>query len=668
MKFFNFKSRFSQKHIRHTLFLCLAIALLLIITEQFFFNRGKKTSIEGGAEQPNLFALADNEIYSKFIGIKNSYIGIQELENKRIFQAKIRIIKIDKETQEYFAEQFKESFPFPRKRYVELLNKLNKLNPKAVGFDVEFFEPGPVPEEDKLLADAVKKYNYVVVASSTNFSVDLTRTDDYHKQGGAEEEKIYHELPPIILPYNLTNEYAGYASNPLWYDNTVLMAKPWFNTRKLEFMPSLSFALQIYRKSVQVFWKDINFRPDRLVIGDNNIPLSNGHMKIYYVNKNGVPEISLKHFFEDKTFNDLQNNENYYNNIWLVGWDGISTQDFSDTFNTPVGRIPGVKIHANILNTVINKLYITDLHPFTAPSLAIFISIFLGFVLPRTSHAIGNILFLFIVLFIVGGGYLLLTELRSYLPIFTPLATSVLSFGSVNIYHFALEKRNKDRIKSLFAGSVSKKIVDAMLDADNREKLATMMKGTRVVVTIFYSDIRGFTSLSEKLSPQEVFSLLNEYFDPMIKIVYKYDGFLDKFIGDCIMAVFSAPEQHPDDPQRAVRAAIEMQEAIKELQAKWKKEGKTGFSVGMGINTGEVILGSLGVVEEQGKWQMTVIGDAVNLAARLYARADGGQTLISDYTYKYVVDVVNVRPLEPFTVKGKADPVMAYELLGLKEI
>ena len=362
----------------------------------------------------------------------------------------------------------------------------------------------------------------------------------------------------------------------------------------------------------------------------------------------------------------LSQKENH-DNIWLVGYDGVRNQDLTDTFNTPVGRIPGVVIHANILNMLINKLYITDAYQFVPPVIAFFASIALGMILPRVNHATGNIFFLGLVIIIAGGGYLLLSELRLYIPIFTPFLTTAASFGSINLYHFALEKRSKDRIKSLFAGSVSKKIVDAMLDADHRQNLEKMMRGTRVIVTIFYSDIRGFTSLSEKLSPQEVFSLLNEYFDPMIKIVYKYDGFLDKFIGDCIMAVFSAPEQHSNDPERAVRAAIEMQEVIKELQGKWKKEGKAGFSVGMGINTGEVILGSLGVVEEQGKWQMTVIGDAVNLAARLYASAEGGQTLISEYTYKHVSDIVNVRPLEPFIVKGKAEPVMAYELLGLKE-
>lgn len=640
---------------------------MFIIAEQFFINITEDTAMEGRAKKINFFALANNEIYSKYIGIRNSFIGIQELENKRISQAKIKIITIDKETLEYFAKQFNEKFPFPRRRYVELLNKLDLVKPKAVGFDVEFFEPGPVPEEDKFLADAIKRYNYVVIASSTTFKKDLERTLEYHNRGSSKEEEVYHELLPVMPLSDLLNEQVGYATVPLEENNIALRMQPWFNVRKLEFMPRLSFDMQIYRQSVNVPLKTVNFNTTGLVIGDNIIPLSNGKMKIYYVNKDGIPRISLKRFFDNKEYENIKTVEESYGNIWLIGWDGISTQDFDDTFNTPVGRIPGVEIHANILNTVINKLYITDFHPFAASFLAIFFSTVLGLMLPRTSHAIGNILFFIIVLCIIGGGYLLLAEFRWYLPVFTPLATSVLSFTSVNIYHFALEKRNKDRIRSLFAGSVSKKIVDAMLDADNREKLATMMKGTRVIVTIFYSDIRGFTSLSEKLSPQEVFSLLNEYFDPMIKIVHKYDGFLDKFIGDCIMAVFSAPEQHDNDPERAVRAAIEMQQVIKELQEKWKQEGKIGFSVGMGINTGEVVLGSLGVVEEQGKWQMTVIGDAVNLAARLYASAEGGQTLISEYTYKYVADVVNVRPLEPFAVKGKAEPVMAYELLGLKE-
>ncbi|HSP62879.1 MAG TPA: adenylate/guanylate cyclase domain-containing protein, partial [Pyrinomonadaceae bacterium] len=187
------------------------------------------------------------------------------------------------------------------------------------------------------------------------------------------------------------------------------------------------------------------------------------------------------------------------------------------------------------------------------------------------------------------------------------------------------------------------------------------LSGKLVKVTIFYSDIRGFTTMSERMTPEAIYDQLNEYFEAMCTVIFKYGGYVDKFIGDCIMVAFSAPVQTPDDARKAVDAALEQQRVIGELGERWRKEGKEPFTVGMGINTGRVVMGNLGA---SSRMNFTVIGDDVNIAARLYNVARGGQIVISESTYQEVRELFKIRELEPVVVKGKSAPLRTYEVLG----
>ncbi len=182
-------------------------------------------------------------------------------------------------------------------------------------------------------------------------------------------------------------------------------------------------------------------------------------------------------------------------------------------------------------------------------------------------------------------------------------------------------------------------------------------------MTIFFSDIRGFTPMSESLGPEEVVHILNEYFSAMASIIFKYEGTLDKFMGDAIMAIYGAPIDMPDHAERAVFTAVEMNEKMKELQAKWKREGKKDVNIGIGINTGEVIMGNIGSNE---RMEYTAIGDNVNLTQRLESVAEKGQILISATTYERVKDKINATMLDPIKVKGKTEKVLAYSVLGMK--
>jgi adenylate cyclase len=184
--------------------------------------------------------------------------------------------------------------------------------------------------------------------------------------------------------------------------------------------------------------------------------------------------------------------------------------------------------------------------------------------------------------------------------------------------------------------------------------------GENQIVTILFSDIRGFTRLSEDMEPQFVVELLNEYFSEMTDLIFESGGTLDKYLGDGIMAVFGAPLARADDPWRAATTAVKMQRALVRLNRDWELRGQPALRVGIGINTGPVTAGNIG---SSRRMDYTVIGDAVNLASRLCAAAAGGQILISESTFGQLGGCMPAQRLEPIRVKGKSEPVDNHELV-----
>ncbi len=185
------------------------------------------------------------------------------------------------------------------------------------------------------------------------------------------------------------------------------------------------------------------------------------------------------------------------------------------------------------------------------------------------------------------------------------------------------------------------------------------MGGTKRPVVVFFSDIRGFTPMSEKMSPDDIASLLTEYFTEMVGIVFEHGGTLDKFIGDEIMALWGAPISKDDDADRAMRAAIDMIAVLKELNEKWSAEGRPHVDIGIGINFGEVFAGNIGAEQ---RMEYTVIGDAVNVASRLCSNAGRGQVIVSEPFYNALKNPPEVEALEPIELKGKSRTVPIYRL------
>ena len=218
----------------------------------------------------------------------------------------------------------------------------------------------------------------------------------------------------------------------------------------------------------------------------------------------------------------------------------------------------------------------------------------------------------------------------------------------------------KEMIKRAFSRYVTREVVDEILK--DPEQLA--LTGARREVTVLFCDVRGFTATAELLPPEEVVELLNEFYELMIETTFKHDGTLDKFLGDGVMAVFGAPLYRPDHALMAARAALAMQAGIRELSLRRVRTGKPPVAVGIGVNAGEVIAGTVGT---DARMEYTVVGDSVNLAARLEAGAAPGQILVSADTFARLNGAGRGKKLGRFNVKGRDKWIEACELLGLDE-
>ncbi|MHB1844109.1 MAG: adenylate/guanylate cyclase domain-containing protein [Deltaproteobacteria bacterium] len=246
--------------------------------------------------------------------------------------------------------------------------------------------------------------------------------------------------------------------------------------------------------------------------------------------------------------------------------------------------------------------------------------------------------------------------------------------------------RTKDEIQQL-AEAYNSMIGDLTQAARYREALGKYLSraareaveegklslgGKTIEATVLFSDIRGFTSLSERMPPEEVLTLLNRYFTEMVGAVVRHHGIVDKFIGDCIMVVWGPPTPRASDPLDAIRAALEMRERLGKLNVEFEKHGLPQLRTGIGIHTGRVVAGNIGAEttpEAEGKMEYTVIGDTVNLASRLESLTKelSVEVLISEETYRRVASAVVAEPMQRLRVRGREQELEIYRLVGLRE-
>ncbi len=217
--------------------------------------------------------------------------------------------------------------------------------------------------------------------------------------------------------------------------------------------------------------------------------------------------------------------------------------------------------------------------------------------------------------------------------------------------------------EAITRAELSRFLSRAVAEAVIRGETEDLRQSRLAEVTCLFADIRGFTTLSENESPQEVVSMLNEFFTLMAGVVFRHEGNLDKFIGDCVMAVWGPPSPHADDPARALRAALEMQDAVEVLNGSRMAAGKLPIEVGIGVNTGQAVVGYMGSTERH---EFTAIGDTVNTASRLCGLAKGGEVVANQSTVQKAGTGFEVEPLPVTQVKGKEKGVQAFRVIGLE--
>ncbi len=584
----------------------------------------------------------------------------------------ITIVTWDDETFKEMGYRYQD---WSRSYHAKVIENLSRWGAKVIGFDIFVEDPSSNPGlqvlkelftkekdekrkgmleeikalmmrmgEDKVLASACRQAGNVVFDS--HFEIEEKK--EYTRISFTPPLEIFLENKADYGFVNIRHDSDGFA-------RTLLLTK----THQDE--TYLSSPLKILSKYLGVKESQIEVKEGKTKLGNIVIPIDKDNYMLinfrggartfrcvpYYQVYEGIAEPS---FFKDK--------------IVLVGMftETIPLDIHPAPFTRVSGfRMPGIEVLANAIYTILHQDFLHPLGRRNNNLILLFLGLLTGILSYRLSFLKALLVsFLEMIIFATLVIFLFINQ-KMLLDLVCPLLVVLFTYGGVVLYRGLTEERKKKEIKSMFQRYVTQEVVNELID--NPEALA--LGGKRKEVTILFSDIRGFTSMSEKMKPEEVVHILNEYFSAMIEIIFKYEGTLDKFIGDAIMAVFGAPVAHPDDPQRALRTAVEMREELKKLQEKWKGEGRPAFDIGIGINTGEVVAGNIGSSE---RMDYTVIGDNVNLASRLESLNKEHQThiLISEDTYQKVKDVAKVRPIEPVKVKGKEKEVMIYEVEGLK--
>jgi adenylate cyclase len=345
---------------------------------------------------------------------------------------------------------------------------------------------------------------------------------------------------------------------------------------------------------------------------------------------------------------------------------GATAAGIYDLRVTPVSPVlPGVEKHATVAANILAGRFLQrpDWVELLEAAGILLWPLLLAWMLPRFRPASSLVLVVVLWAAYYAGVHLAFLQ-GLWLPLVYSSLAMALAFVSITVYRVLTEERQRLWTKRAFQRFVNPEVVEQLVD----NPAALQFGGELRNLTVLFTDIRDFTGYSERHPPQEVVLMLREFLTRMADQIIAEQGTLDKFIGDAIMAIFGAPVPLPDHAERACRAALAMVKETEALQAKWAAEGREPFRIGIGINTGDMVVGNLG--SEQ-LFDYTVVGDGVNVGARMESLNKEYQTrhaiIISESTYLAARDVLDVRRLGEAMVKGKTVPVVVYELLGLRE-
>jgi adenylate cyclase len=564
---------------------------------------------------------------------------------------------------------------WPRTYHAQIVDFLHKAGAMAIGLDILYDKDVWHPDQDVQFVNTVKKAGnvytavYFAQADSDNWRPVMKSEPE-----GFDARRFYYTFPPevaALFPHEdrfesgfleLLNASRGVGHVNFNADvDGVVRRIHLFTNFNNHLYPTLGFKIFMDAIGCDSLHYDLKksflelYRQGSVL---TKIPVdAHGNMLINWAG----PFKSFRYISFYDVLKAKERNlppEMFRGKIVLLG---TSLPGLFDLRNVPFQQaFPGVEIHANILYTLFTQNFITRMSENTSFLLLLIIGLILGGILIFTRPLVSYLTVVGMGLLYTLAAAIIFLQYNYWIEIVAPLLTIVLAFSVIYVYRYVTEEKNKRFIRSAFSHFVTKSVVDELLANPDKIKLG----GEKKVCTVLFSDVAGFTTISEKLEPEELVQLLNEYLTEMTNIVFKYDGMLDKYEGDAIMAVFGAPIAHGNHAYQACATALEMQERLVGMREEWRKVGKPELRIRIGINTGPMVVGNMG---SESRFDYTVMGDAVNLGARLEPanKIYGTEIMIGDGTYQMAKDSIIARPLDLLRVKGKTEPVHVYELLGL---
>ncbi|MGQ0735731.1 MAG: CHASE2 domain-containing protein [Acidobacteriota bacterium] len=515
-------------------------------------------------------------------------------------------------------------WPWPRSLHAALVDQLTKAGARSIAFDILFDVPAADPDDDIALAEAIGRAGHVVLAA------DRAVIDDR----GYSLTQWSEPLPA------LSAHAAAVGTVRIPYDPDGVLRRAVLED---EGRKSLALAVAALDPGFAAV-SGLAARPR--LFRFNGEPRRGIRTASYYQALD--PEQFLPPGFFEGTH-------------VLVGRAlGVTTIDeVADHFMTPVAiRMPGVEVHATIVDALLRDRFVGD--PMGAPWLLAAWSALAAALVAAPIYRLGPVgapaAVLAAILLLIGAGVASLAAGVRW-PALTPSLTIAATYAVTAAYRYGLATRERRLIKRAFQHYVSPAIVQQMLDDPSKLRLG----GEEYEVTVLFSDLEGFTTLSERVTPARLSEHLGEYFKEMLDVVIPQRGTLDKLIGDAIMAYFGCPIRDARHAADACRAALAMQERMVALNARWQREGLPRLRTRVGLNTGTAVAGNMGT---HTIFNYTILGDCVNLASRLEGvnKVYGTLIIIGEDTWAQVRDQFEARELDWIRVKGKTRPVAIYEL------
>ena len=500
-----------------------------------------------------------------------------------------------------------------------------------------------------------------------NSTINMTPFAVNIKNG--EQMKLIEYQYYANLPEDLVKNAHAIGSVSTLPDNDGVIRKlsPIFRHNNT-FYPSVAIKAAMKYKNIN----SLIYKNNTLILDNITIPLDKTNSEVYL--QWYKPSKQNANFITHKTYsasdildsyNKVQKGEKppipqeeFKDKIVIVGATAYALNDIK---KTPVGvDYPGLEIQATFIDNIINN----DFMKKASLALNLIVLVVLVILTVQTAKQLPILYSLLTLITVILGWFYIAKNIffaNGYIiDVITPLSFVLLAYSLTFVYKYFLAGRSRNNLKNVMSKYISKSVMKDVLQNETAE-----LGGKRAYVSVLFADIRQFTSISEVYTPEEVSSLLNEYFSLIAPIIDKYNGTLNKFMGDAVMAIFGAPIEDDNHAQNAVLCAEEILLEVKKLNYKWKISNKPEIRIGVAINTGYVFIGNIG---SKDRMEFTVIGDSVNIASRIESlnRVYNTSFLISSSTYEKVKDIVNTIKIRDVSIKGRISSVTIHEVIEIK--